>query len=200
MDERTVDAYNRDAATFAGDWHAQPPASDMHTLIRRFFRPGLTADIGCGSGRDTAWLNENAYPAVGYDASWGLLAEASRLHPGIRFQMSLLPALDGIADGSFANVLCETVIMHMERALIAPSVRRLVSILQPGGTLYLSWRVTDGGDRRDDLGRLYTDFDPDLVLQGLGSAGILWDEQSGSLSSGKLVRRIVARTAGDSSK
>ena len=80
--------------------------------------------------------------------------------------------------------------------MIVPSVARLVSILDPGGTLYLSWRVTEGADRRDEHGRLYAAFDPALVFQGLGTADILWDEQSGSLSSGKLVRRVVARKAG----
>ena len=74
MDERTLGAYDREAAAFAREWHAQPAASDMHALIGRFFGFGSTADMGCGSGRDTAWLDENGFPAVGYDASEGLLA------------------------------------------------------------------------------------------------------------------------------
>jgi SAM-dependent methyltransferase len=196
MDERTLAAYDREAAAYAREWYAQPAPSDMHALLRRFFKPGRTADIGCGSGRDTAWLNGNGFPAVGYDASEGLLAEARRLYPGPRFVRAALPALRGIEDNSFTNVLCETVIMHLEHAMIVPSVARLVSILDPGGTLYLSWRVTEGADRRDEHGRLYAAFDPALVFQGLGTADILWDEQSGSLSSGKLVRRVVARKAG----
>jgi SAM-dependent methyltransferase len=196
MDERTLATYDRDAAAFAREWEEQPAPTDLHALIRRFFSPGPTADIGCGSGRDTAWLNANGFSAVGYDASDGLLAEARRLHPGLRFQPAALPALLGIADNVFANVLCETVIMHLDSALITPSVRRLVAILEPGGTLYLSWRVTEGDDRRDDHGRLYAAFDPALVFQGLESADILWDEQLDSQSSGKLVRRLVVRKAG----
>jgi SAM-dependent methyltransferase len=195
VDEATLATYDRDAAAYAAEWHAQPPPSDMHDLIRRFFAPGPTADIGCGGGRDTAWLEANGFPAVGYDASDGLLAEARRLHPGLPFRTAALPALDGIADGVFTNVLCETVIMHLDRALVTASVRRLVSILRPCGTLYLSWRVTEGADRRDEHGRLYAAFDPALVLAGLGSAAVLLDEQRGSVSSGKLVRRLVARIA-----
>jgi SAM-dependent methyltransferase len=195
MDARTLATYDSQAAAFATEWHAQPAPSDMQALLRRFFKPGPTADIGCGSGRDTAWFQENAFPAIGYDASEGLLAEARRLHPDLRFVMAALPALEGIKDGAFANVLCETVIMHLDHAMIAPSVQRLMSILEPGGTLYLSWRVTEGDDRRDEHGRLYAAFDPALVFQGLGAADVIWDEQCGSLSSGKLVRRVVARNA-----
>ena len=193
MDDRTLAAYDRDAPAFAREWQEQPAPSDMYDLLRRFFSPGPTADIGCGSGRDTAWLNENNFPAVGYDASEGLLAEARRSHPGLRFQHAALPSLAGLENDAFTNVLCETVIMHLAPAMIEPSVQRLLSILQPNGTLYLSWRVTPVEDRRDEQGRLYAAFDPALVLQGLGTADILFDHQTDSRSSGKLVRRIIAR-------
>jgi SAM-dependent methyltransferase len=194
MDRSTLAAYDRDPASFAGDWETQPSPSDLHATVKRFFIPGgATADIGCGSGRDAAWLDANGYPASGFDASDGLLAEARKRHPGIPFATALLPDLAGIADARFANVLCETVIMHLEPATIAPAVQRLLSILTAGGVLYLSWRVTEGADRRDEHGRLYAAFDPELVLRALAGAELLLDEQVGSLSSGKLIRRLVAR-------
>jgi len=56
---------------------------------------------------------ENAQPPVGFDASEGLLALARRRHPEIQFGTAVLPNLDGIADRSFANALCEIVIMHL---------------------------------------------------------------------------------------
>jgi SAM-dependent methyltransferase len=196
MDARTLHAYDSAAADFVQEWNTQPTPLDMQALLRRFFKPGRTADIGCGGGRDAAWLNANGFPAVGYDASEGLLAEARRLHPNIQFVRASLPDLSGIDDGSFANVLCETVIMHLDPASVTPSVRRLMSILEPGGILYLSWRITEHADRRDEHGRLYAAFDPMLALQGLDSAAILFDEQRDSESSGKLVQRIVARKAG----
>lgn len=192
MDTATLAAYDRAAAAFAQDWHDQPPPSDLHATVRRFFRPGPTADIGSGSGRDAAWLDANGYPAIGFDASAALLAESRRRYPGLAVRQAALPDLAGVADGSFQNVLCETVIMHLPPALIAPSVARLLAILRPGGTLYLSWRVTAGGDRRDEHGRLYAAFDPALVHDALAGAAILLEEEVGSLSSGKLIRRIVA--------
>ncbi len=196
MDRATLAAYDREAATFAADWEAQPAPVDLHAVVRRFFSPGLTADIGCGSGRDTAWLNDNGYPARGYDASKGLLSEARRRHPHITFQRAVLPALSGIAENSFANVLCETVIMHLEPSMVTPAVAHLLAILIPDGALYLSWRVTEATDRRDEHGRLYAAFDPGLVLNALASTRILLDEQLESVSSGKTIRRIVARKSG----
>jgi SAM-dependent methyltransferase len=195
MDTATLNAYNRHSPMFARDWHEQPAPTDLRAVVRQYFRPGLTADVGCGSGRDTAWLSENGYPAIGFDPSEGLLKEARQRYPGVRFQLGALPDLDGAADGGFVNVLCETVIMHLETEIIAPSVRRLMALLETGGTLYLSWRVTDDFDRRDEYGRLYAAFDSSLVAQALSAATIVLDEQKISASSGKTVRRIVARKA-----
>ena len=192
-DRPTLDAYDRGAADFADDWASQPAPTDMYNILRRFFTPGPTADVGCGAGRDTAWLADNGYVATGYDASEGLLAEARRRHPLLPFHRATLPALDGLAVGAFANVLCETVIMHLPATAIAPAMHRLLAILRPGGTLYLSWRLTTGADLRDPHGRLYAAFDPDLVMATLRPTEILLDEQPISVSSGKAIRRIVAR-------
>jgi len=195
MDVETLAAYDGDPAAFATDWHDQPAPTDLHDAVRKFFSPGPTADIGCGSGRDTAWLTRNGYPAIGYDASRGLLAQARRRYPELSFHEGTLPELAGVADGSFANVLCETVIMHLEPELVGPSVSRMMALLEPAGTLYLTWRVTVGSDRRDELGRLYAAFDTKLVTDALSSATVLLDEEKTSVSSNKTIHRVIARKA-----
>ncbi len=192
MDRATLAAYDAGADSFADNWHAQPPPEDLHEIIQRFFKMGPTADIGCGGGRDVAWLNAHGYAAVGYDASLGMLGEARRRHPGHEFFLSVLPALDGVASNSFDNVLCETVIMHLPHNMIAPAARRLADIVKPGGILYLSWRVFDA-DTRDGKGRLYTVFDSKIVRDELRAMTLLLDEQVTSASSGNVIHRIVAR-------
>ncbi|MGC1780023.1 MAG: class I SAM-dependent methyltransferase [Xanthobacteraceae bacterium] len=192
MDRQTLGAYDHDAAAFADEWEAQPPPADVYNLIRRHFDPGLTADIGCGSGRDTNWLNKNGYTAIGFDASDGLLTEARRLHPGVEFRYAALPELKGIADGAI-NFFCETVIMHLSADAIEPSIKRLLEILQLGGALYLSWRVTEKKDKRDERGRLYSTFDPTLALRALESDKILFNDQLVSPSSGKAIQRVIVR-------
>ena len=97
MDPTTLAAYDAAAATFAQDWHGQPAPTDLHALIRRYFTPGRTADIGCGSGREVAWLHANGYPAVGYDPSEGLLGEARARYPDLAFKSAALPELAGDA-------------------------------------------------------------------------------------------------------
>jgi SAM-dependent methyltransferase len=194
MDRATLAAYDGAAAAFAKDWHEQPPPVDLHEIVARFFvRGGATADIGCGSGREVAWLNANGFPAVGFDASQGLLAEARLRYPNLTFAHAELPDLQGVAAGAYDNLLCETVIMHLDRALIAPSIRRMLELIKPGGVFYLSWRVTDTADVRDINGRLYAAFDAALVRSEFGAATVLLDEEVISTSSAKKIHRIVVR-------
>ncbi|MGO4711035.1 class I SAM-dependent methyltransferase [Bradyrhizobium sp. 2TAF24] len=193
MDRDTLTAYDAAAAAFARDWHEQPPPTDLQALVRRFFVPGLTADVGCGSGREVAWLAANGFPARGFDASDGLLAEARLRYPDLSFAHAELPDLTGIAPASFDNVLCETVIMHLPHEAIAPAVRRLLDVVRPAGVLYLSWRVTPNDDLRDAHGRLYAAFDANLVRAELATAELMLDEEVVSASSGKTIHRIVAR-------
>ncbi len=140
-----------------------------------------------------AWLDANGFPAQGFDASEGLLTEARSRYPGLPFAHAELPELRGIAANSFDNVLCETVIMHLDPALIAPSVRRMLDLTKPGGIFYLSWRVTDGADIRDAHGRLYAAFDAALVRDELVATTSLLDEEVVSASSNKKIHRLVVR-------
>ena len=193
MDLETLTTYDTFAADFATEWETQKPPADLRRIVKRFFLPGPTADIGCGSGRDAAWLTDNGFPTIGYDPSEGLLAEARARHPGCRFEKAALPELVGIADETFANVLCETVIMHMAPRLVPASVGRLVDILRRGGILYLTWRIAGGSGQRDERGRLYAAVGRELVLPSLAGTDLFLDEETTSESSGRRIHRLVAR-------
>jgi len=194
MDLKTIDIYDREAAGFAREWEEdQAPPDDLQAAVLSHFHDGPTVDVGCGSGRDTAWLVSQGFEAVGVDAAARLLTEARRRHPGVRFETDTLPALSTLGSRCYANVLCETVIMHLDHDTIPAAVHRLVDLLVPAGVLYLSWRVTESGDRRDDAGRLYAAFDKHVVSEALAGTDILLDERRVSASSKKIIHRIVAR-------
>ncbi len=199
--DSTLAAYDRHAAEYADEWLGQDTPTDLYADLQRWFVPAAaTVDIGCGSGRDVAWLDAHGYPAVGYDASEGLLAEARRRFPSLEFRHAALPLLPEVTD-RFANVLCETVIMHLPREEIPDAVRSLVRITRPGGTLYLSWRVTeapDGADQFDARGRRYACFAPALVMDALDGMTIITREDRISRSSGKRIAITVARKSEES--
>ena len=64
MDRPTLAAYEADARICAERWLAQDEPADLYALVRCYFRPDLTADIGCGmsSTTDRGWE-----PVIGKD-------------------------------------------------------------------------------------------------------------------------------------
>ena len=142
----------------------------FYATAAAFFIPGgATADIGCGSGRDAAWLDSHGFPAQGFDASEGLLREARKRHPHITFGGSrhTLPALAVITDGRFGKRALRGDRHHAPFPPNDLTPCRPTAPVHPfhlGGVLYLSWRVTEGEDRRDEHGRLYASFEPERVF------------------------------------
>jgi SAM-dependent methyltransferase len=196
MDEETISAYDAAAAQYAKDWLEQPPPDDLHDIVLCYFRRGPTVDIGCGCGREVAWLATQGYDACGYDASEGLLRQARGLYPGLHFGIAVLPELAEPASATYENVLCETVVMHLHPDVIEAATRSLLRLLRPSGTLYLSWRVTEATSVRDKAGRLYAAFDKERVEDAFDHGEtVLLDEDKTSLSSGKKVHRLVVRKA-----
>ncbi len=172
MDAQTLQVYQQQAATFAEAMRSAEPTS-FYALIRGFLHVGAaTADIGCGSGRDTAWLSREGYPTTGYDASPAMLAAARQAYPELDLREASLPDLAAIADGSYQNVLCSAVLMHLQREDLIGAALNLARILQPGGRLILSYRASRTGGEREPDGRLFTPIPPGRLALLLESAGM----------------------------
>ncbi len=165
----------------------------MYALLVRHFVPGgRTIDVGCGNGRDAAWLAQQAFDVVGYDSSPALVELARQSFPSVTFHLGHLPGLEGVT-AQFDNVVCETVLMHLPANDVPQAAARLWALVRPGGVLYVSWRVTEGDDLRHADGRLYSAFSPDVVRAALHGGVVLHEEDVTSASSGKRVCRLVVR-------
>jgi SAM-dependent methyltransferase len=172
MDAETLAAYERSAAERCARYRLIVP-TELRQFAQSFFHPGQpTADIGCGGGRDVAWLNQHDFLAVGYDASPAMLAEARLADPGIDVRAESLPALASIPDAAYANVLCAATLMHLPAEELPGAVAALARILRAGGRLLLSARTSATGDPREADGRLFTPLSADLLGQLLAGAGL----------------------------
>lgn len=165
MDPKTKSFYDKEAATVA-QRHADITPTDLYALAESFFIPDApTIDLGCGMGRDTAWLNQHGFPAQGFDGSTGMLDEARRRFPGMDFTHAELPELAEVKT-RYTNVFCSAVIMHVPRADLLKTVSRILELTNPHGRIILSYR----GETIPD-GRLIEIYHPGqlaLLFEGLG--------------------------------
>jgi SAM-dependent methyltransferase len=115
--------------------------------------PALALDVGCGTGRDAAWLAAKGIEVVAVDPSRGMLAEARRLHgfSSIRWISDSLPGLDKVfrLGLAFDLILLSAVWMHVAPTERMRAFRKLVMLLKPGGCMALTLRHGPSEPGRD---------------------------------------------------
>jgi SAM-dependent methyltransferase len=146
----TVSPYHRGFREFAAAYEAFSFA-EIHRGALAFLPPapgpdgsGLVLDVGAGSGRDAQWFAERGWDVVAVEPAAALRAEAARLHdaPRIRWLDDSLPALSathrlGLA---FDLVWLSGVWMHLPPDDRPRAMRKLATLLKPGGRLVLTLR------------------------------------------------------------
>jgi 2-polyprenyl-3-methyl-5-hydroxy-6-metoxy-1,4-benzoquinol methylase len=164
MDKQTIETYDREAERIA-QLHSSLTPGRLYTLITEYFtKTGNTLDMGCGIGRDTQWLNQQGYSALGVDASEGMLKQAQHLYPQVHFIKDSLPELTSQNGHTFQNILCSAVLMHLNKANLEQACHKLLSLLQADGHLIISIRKTNAVDHREN-GKLYEPFDINVFKQ-----------------------------------
>jgi len=174
VDERSIRFYDQNAGDIAARYRGiTPSALPYLTMAANFFYPGQpTADIGCGVGRDAAWLQDQGFPVIGYDASSGMLEQARSSYAGFEVRQAALPDLAEIPDESYANVQCVATLMHLHRENIITAMLNLARVLRPKGRLLISFRACLSEDEREPDGRLFTFIHPGKMTLLLESAGL----------------------------
>ncbi|THA60928.1 class I SAM-dependent methyltransferase [Streptomyces sp. A0958] len=104
---------------------------------------GPVVDLGCGPGRVTAHLRDLGLSAYGIDLSPGMVAEARRRHPGLRFEVGTMSALD-LADGSLRGAVAWYSLVHTPPEELGPYVAEFHRVLSPGGHLLLAFKAGGG--------------------------------------------------------
>lgn len=135
LDKRMREAYDRIAAEYAAQ-NSEMRAGLERWGLRFVEEVGHAApvlDLGCGAGRDTAWLAARGVRVVGTDLSAGMLAQA-RLRTGrplVQADMRLLP----FPAGRFRGVWCMASLLHLPKAEAPLALAEMRRVLAPGGAL-----------------------------------------------------------------
>lgn len=99
-------------------------------------------DVGCGAGRDMAWLEGRGAPVIGADLSRGMLAQARAVARGGLVRMDLRRL--AFAARCFGGVWCMASLLHLPKAEAPAILRELRRVLVPGGPLCLGLQAGAG--------------------------------------------------------
>jgi len=126
---------------------------------------GPVADLGCGTGRLTAYLNSERVSAFGVDLSPGMVAEARRLYPDLRFDVGSLTG-SNLEDGALGGVLAWYSIIYTPPELLAEVFAEFHRVLAPGGHVALAFKTGDERRRIRRPDRRKVTFDEYLLVPG----------------------------------
>ncbi|WP_299535324.1 class I SAM-dependent methyltransferase [uncultured Streptomyces sp.] len=141
-------SYDRLAADYAARFQDELAAKPVERALLAAFAETVratgggrpVADVGCGTGRVTAYLHGLGADVFGVDLSPGMLAEARGRHPGLRFAEGSMLALD-LADGSLGGLLAWYSTIHVTDDLLPDVFAEFRRVLAPGAHALLGFQI-----------------------------------------------------------
>jgi ubiquinone/menaquinone biosynthesis C-methylase UbiE len=105
-------------------------------------RQGEVCDMGCGPGHVARYLRDRGTNVFGLDLSPGMLEQARRRNPDIRFCEGNMLALE-LEDGTLAGITAFYAIVNIPTEYLPLVFREMERVLQPGGLLLLAFHTGD---------------------------------------------------------
>ncbi|MEJ2888114.1 class I SAM-dependent DNA methyltransferase [Actinomycetospora aeridis] len=136
---------------------------------------GEVLEAGSGPGGVAAYLHALGVPVRGVDLSPAMVALARREHPGIRFDVGDMAALD-VPDGSLGGLLAWYSLIHVPAPELPAVLGEFRRVLRPGGHLLVAFQVGDDVSHQDEafghpVSLDFRRLQPDAVAALLEAAG-----------------------------
>ena len=161
-DKDTLAYYGR----AAGDYAERTAHLDKDPALQAFMAAlpngARVLDLGCGPGVMSARMAAKGFSVLATDAVPEMVKMAAA-HPGVEARVARFDGIDG--DAEFDGVWANFSLLHARREDLPGHLSDIRRALRPGGLFHIGMK-TGEGEKRDDLGRLYT-FVTEAALCGL---------------------------------
>ncbi len=130
----TAEGYDKWAASY--DAHPNGLIKIEEPIVRRLLGDVTgkrVLDVGCGTGRHTAWLAQQGARVIGVDPSAAMLAKARDKCPGVELVEG---TFDTLPSGPFDLVVDALVLEHLPE--VTTPIAAMAKVLASGGELVVS--------------------------------------------------------------
>lgn len=169
---RSYDGFAREYNAIVAD-HPPPEIEDaLRHMMQCVPAGGTVLEIGSGSGRDADFVESLGGIVKRTDAAQAFLdLQAERGKKG-----ELLNVVTDALGGPYSAILAMAVLIHVDRALVAPVLRKVFDALEPGGVFLAGMRIGEG-ETNGDYQTVY--WAKERFAEALAAAGLRlqWDRQ-----------------------
>jgi len=155
-------SYYKNNAKHLSQRYESAKVDHIHSLLLHSFpSKSYLLEIGCGSGRDAAFMHQNGCDVLAIDGSREMISEAKRCHPELTDRLQVIKVPDELYFelSSFDGVYSIATLMHLEKDSIDSTFEKIVMILKSGGKFFFSVSIQrdDVDDQgKDEQGRHFT--------------------------------------------
>lgn len=176
-----------------------PIKRQLDAFVCQVCSGGAVLDVGCGAGRDVAYLSRNGLLAVGIDSSKGMIDVASSKFPFLEFRQMNMMDLQ-FQDQSFDGILSVASLHHLDKHDAAKALLEFRRVLKPNCVAFIT--VLQGpGDQifADSEGRnrryfsCYMEAELEGMLESSGFAVTRSDTERGKGSHNSTWINVTAR-------
>jgi len=150
MDEDTLQFYRRNAGNYAG-W-TKAPSARLKGFLALLPPGGSILELGCGAGNHSAEMLAAGFSVRATDGSPEMAEIASR-RLGQHVDAMRFDQLDD--HEAYDAVWASACLLHVPRDELSAVLARIHRALKRDGIFYASFKIGEGGDGRDKLGRYY---------------------------------------------
>jgi SAM-dependent methyltransferase len=166
VDKDTLQFYRRNAEAYAG--RAKPPSSRLKGFLALLPAGGAILELGCGAGNHSAEMLAAGFSVRATDGSPEMAEIASR-RLGQRVEAMRFDQLG--EHEAYDAVWASACLLHVPRDELTGILRRIHRALKRHGVFYASFKIGDGDDGRDQLGRYYNYPSPEWLDAAYAAAG-----------------------------
>ncbi len=170
MDDETIRWYDRHARSRSRRYE-DITLSEVHRYLHMWIPPdSRVLEIGCGSGRDAAFLASVGHEVTALDASAGMTDQARKLHPGISFLHAPvpLPSDHQLLQESFHGIVSLAVLMHIPNEELFDFAYQVKRLLKYQGVFICSYCIRREMPEDERLFVLRTPQEVRLLFEQLG--------------------------------
>ena len=196
MSHSTLNYYGQNSLEVARRYESAD-VTQLHEFLSSSLKPGgRLLELGCGSGRDAAFMVSRGFRVLATDGSASMVEQTKSHHPELAEHVVHLELPAGLSNdlGVFDGIYAVAVLMHLSVQDIESTISAVYSLLPEKGRFAFSVPT-----RRDDVmtnefdskGRRFTALSPDgwkelcrkhnlqvvrtmTSEDGLGRGGVVW--------------------------